>query len=60
MNCYIVRIYRKEQDNPRMFVGVVEEVGKKGKRAFMNLDDLWEIMNPREKKREKAKQERRD
>jgi hypothetical protein len=46
MNCYIVRIYREEQDNPRTLVGVVEEVGKKGKRAFVNLDELWEIMNP--------------
>ena len=42
---YIVRIYRREKDNPRVLVGLVEEVGKKGKRAFNGLDDLWEILN---------------
>ncbi len=42
---YIVRIYRREKDNPRMLVGLVEEVGVSGKKAFNNLDDLWEILN---------------
>ena len=46
---YIVRIYRFEQNNPRGLVGVVEEVGVKGKRAFTNLDELWEIFNPPER-----------
>jgi hypothetical protein len=26
-------------------VGIVEKVGHKGKRAFTNLDELWEILN---------------
>jgi len=26
-------------------VGIVEEVGKKGKKAFTNLDELWETLN---------------
>jgi hypothetical protein len=30
-------------------VGVVEEVGKKEKRAFNNLDDLWDILKPQTK-----------
>jgi hypothetical protein len=42
---YIVRIYRFEPDNPRSLVGVVEEVGAKGRNAFTNLDELWEIIN---------------
>jgi hypothetical protein len=42
---YIVRIYRREKDNPRFLVGLVEEVGLPGKKAFSNLDDLWEILN---------------
>ena len=42
---YIVRIYRREKDNPRVLVGLVEEVGESGKKAFNNLDDLWEILN---------------
>jgi hypothetical protein len=44
---YVVRIYRSEKGNPRLLVGVVEEVGVKGKRAFQTYDDLWEILNPR-------------
>ncbi len=44
---YIVRIYRYQKDNPRRLVGTVESIENKGrgKRAFTNLDDLWEILN---------------
>jgi len=41
---YIVRIYRFEKNNPRHLVGVVEEIGVKGKKAFTNYDELWEIL----------------
>ena len=61
MNSYLVRIYRKTEDNPRMLVGVVEEVGMKEKKAFSNLYELWDILNPlREKhlKHRKAKSSR--
>ena len=49
MNSYLVRIYRRGEDNPRMLVGVVEEIGKAEKRAFNNLDELWDILNPGKK-----------
>jgi hypothetical protein len=26
-------------------MGVVEEVGAKGKKAFINYDELWDILN---------------
>ncbi len=42
---YVVRIYRHEKDNPRMLVGTVEKVGKGGRSAFTNIDELWEIVN---------------
>jgi hypothetical protein len=42
---YIVRIYRCEKDRPQSLVGVVEEAGKKGKKAFQSYDELWEILN---------------
>jgi len=29
----------------RSLVGVVEEVGLEGNKAFSNLDELWEILN---------------
>ena len=48
MDNYIVRIYRRKRDDPRVLVGVVEEVGTKGKKAFIDLDDLWKILNSKE------------
>ena len=41
---YIVRIYRLDKKSPSHLVGVVEEVGVKGKKAFTNYDELWEIL----------------
>jgi len=52
MNNYIVRVYRQEKNNPRKLVGVVEEVGVKGKRAFTNIDDLWDILCERKRSAE--------
>jgi len=46
MNSYVVRIYRETANNPRNFVGIVEEVGAGEKRAFTSLDELWMILNP--------------
>ena len=56
MKSYIVRVYRCQEKIPRSLVGVVEEVGSKGKKAFTNLDELWEIMSSikSKKKGEKA------
>ncbi|MGA1863834.1 MAG: hypothetical protein ACMUHX_02105 [bacterium] len=47
--CYIVRIYRCEKDKPRSFVGVVEEVGITGKKAFKNFEELWDILTAQDK-----------
>jgi len=46
---YIIRVYRFEKDKPRSLVGLVEEVGKKGKKAFNTYDELWEILNSSKK-----------
>jgi hypothetical protein len=46
MNSYLVRIYRRTEDNPRLLVGVIEEPGVNGKKAFTNIYELWEIFNP--------------
>ncbi len=52
MDSYLVRIYRKADNNPRMLVGVVEEPGVKEKKAFTNLYELWDILNlPQKAKR---------
>jgi hypothetical protein len=42
---YIVKIYRQLPDSSRNTVGIVEEVGISGKRAFNTFDELWEIVN---------------
>jgi hypothetical protein len=42
---YIVRVYRFAGDNPRRLVGVVEQIGRKGKKAFTGYQELWEILN---------------
>lgn len=46
MDSYLVRIYRREENNPKLLVGVVEEPGNNGKKAFSNLYELWGILNP--------------
>jgi hypothetical protein len=58
---YIVRIYRFKEDMPKHLVGVVEEVGVKGKKAFNTYDELWEILNSRKKgvKHERSKKKER-
>jgi len=42
---YIIHIYRFQKNKPKALVGVVEEIGTKGKKAFTNYDELWEILN---------------
>ena len=45
MKDYVLRIYRREKNDPQIVVGVVEEVGVEGNKAFSNLDELWSILN---------------
>jgi hypothetical protein len=52
---YVLRIYRREKNDPRRLVGVVEEVGVEGNEAFSNLDELWSILNPSKVKATKTK-----
>jgi hypothetical protein len=44
MKTLIVRICRLEKENPFKLVGVVEEVGVKGRKGFIDYDELWEIL----------------
>ena len=44
MKTYILRIYRFKENHPQDLVGIVEEVGQKGKKAFTNYDELWETL----------------
>jgi hypothetical protein len=44
LTTYIVRIYRLKKGKPRGLLGVVEQVGVKGRKAFTDCDELWEIL----------------
>ena len=46
MDSYVVRIYRRVKDNPRMLIGIVQQVGDEAKNAFSNFDELWSILSP--------------
>ncbi len=50
--CFIVRIYRQGRNRAECPVGLVEEVGKEGTRAFKNVEELWTILKPHRKSRE--------
>ncbi len=53
MNTYIVRVYRQEQDNPRMLVGLVEKPGGEKREVFKSLDELWTILAHAKKEKKK-------
>jgi hypothetical protein len=42
---YIIRIYRRDRQNPRMVVGTVEKVGEKLKMGFTDFEELRVIMS---------------
>jgi hypothetical protein len=44
LESYNVRVYRGDHKYPRDLVGVVEEFGVQGQKAFTNLDELWDIL----------------
>jgi hypothetical protein len=44
MERYTIRILYRDRNNPRKFVGVVEEPGATVKRGFVSMDGLWRIL----------------
>lgn len=52
---YILRIYRRQENNPMSFIGILEETGTEERKSFTNLDELWDILNSL-KKRETGRQ----
>jgi hypothetical protein len=59
MDTYVIRIYRRDENDPRILVGLVEEVGAEGNRAFGTLDELWFILNSSEAKTPKSNKRNR-
>ena len=46
---YIISIYRLRKNKPRVILGVVEQVGVKGRKAFTDCNELWEILSSSKK-----------
>lgn len=44
MDCYIVRIYRRDENDSRNIVGLVETIGIEERRAFKGTDELITIL----------------
>jgi len=55
MDSYLIRIYRREKDNPESIVGIIEEIGTKEKHSFKNLSELGKIICPAFKKSSRKK-----
>lgn len=45
MDSYIVRMYRRDADNPENLVGLVETVGEEAKRPFHSVGELVAILS---------------
>ncbi|TFH31395.1 MAG: hypothetical protein E4G97_04360 [Deltaproteobacteria bacterium] len=41
---YIIRIYRRDRQNPRMLVGTVERIGETLKMGFTDFEELRGIL----------------
>jgi hypothetical protein len=41
---YIIRIYRRDQSDPRLMVGVVEVIGSRERKGFTTFEELREIL----------------
>lgn len=44
MDSYIVRMYRRDTENPENLVGMVETVGEEEKRSFHTVGELMAIL----------------
>ncbi len=51
MDCYIVRIYRRDTTDGRAVAGLVETVGLDKKEVFRNPEELWSIIGPKKRRR---------
>ena len=55
MDSYLIRIYRRDKENPEAIVGIIEEIGAEKKQSFGNLSELATIITkPKRGKRNRA------
>ncbi len=55
MDSYVIRIYRRNIEDPRQVVGLVEIISSQEQRSFRTFDELREILNPMMKRQSKGK-----
>jgi len=44
MDSYVIRIYRRDAENPRNCAGLAEIIDTDTRKSFKNLDELLEIL----------------
>jgi len=44
MDSYLIRIYRRNKENPKAIVGIIEEIGADRKEPFKNISELCDII----------------
>jgi hypothetical protein len=55
MDSYLIRIYRRDKENPEAIVGIIEEIGAEKKQSFKNLSEMTTIITkPKRGKRNRA------
>lgn len=55
MESYIVRIYRRDEQDVHPVRGVVEQVGVVDQDAFGTMQELWNILSVTKRRRRKSK-----
>jgi hypothetical protein len=48
LDIYIIRIYRRDESEPGMIVGIVEDIGTNVKQRFSSFEELKKILYPTE------------
>ncbi len=59
MESYLIRIYRRDKENPEGVIGIIEEIGAEKKEPFRNLSELGKIICPAIKKGRKRHEKRK-
>ena len=54
MDSYLIRIYRREKDNPEAIVGTIEEIGAQEIQSFKNLSELSKVITVPKKRRRRT------
>jgi hypothetical protein len=44
MESYVIRVYRRAEDDPRRMVGIIEIVQEGRQQRFSSMQELWEIL----------------